>query len=669
MRKVLKRFWSFCLAGAMIICGNNKLVSADEIISSEPVTYNLADEAVDSQEIIDTIGEGIEHIGSPEEFGAWAASELFKEIFKSKSPSKQQIEAEQIQQLLNEVNEALAKLDNISQEIANSASVQLINEFKVFDSADNTKVYTETLADIDKGNMTAEAKSISRKKVMIYSLTGTSEGSSVQDELYLSAYDGTYDKYKAFVLTPFETVNNEQMYITEMYDKLLRINKKWYHQYYKDKIAFQNYFYGKFYTVSILEKLSLIARIQAYEAEHKGESALILRNKLSDLANDVNQVMKLSAASKAFTPDPNKRYYMYPGNELTIWATAKEQVIPNEPRTDKGIQSELAYLKEWTSWNEEPLKGLNWKQLTNTTFSFSPKLEFWRSFISYNSNTLCPTNTWFENVYKNYGSSTSLYTIFFDKNEGNLVKPGGATDEWLYVADPAKPYSMKYEKNNFEADHILSPAVSSKGKTDYQVIYNYHAYSNSPETKYKYVGIGIAGGSTGEEEDINRKSSYEYYSYYNLTEEEPEEAKDEVYIDYDTNKSELPSHSVMMGSSVGASDCQDMKVHMLDAVTSVNQAFLVNDYASKIDACKTVKILANYGVYTRGSLPVTEAGKSKTLAVADLSVNPGEQIFAVCYNETDKAYLIQGIVNENKVIILNGFIARENTNVTIFALE
>ena len=46
-----------------------------------------------------------------------------------------------------------------------------------------------------------------------------------------------------------------------------------------------------------------------------------------------------------------------------------------------------------------------------------------------------------------------------------------------------------------------------------------------------------------------------------------------------------------------------------------------------------------------------------------------QPVYAVCYNQTDKAYYISGILDSNGVANLNDFILRDATNVTIFVLE
>lgn len=664
--KILKQILTGIIFTTMIVTSVCTSVNADEPLLNEAGTE---DEAVKSQEVVNTIAEAVEHMADPEEFITWTVSELIKALFKENPMPGTKSEIEEIEEILNKVDTIDSKLDLLSEKINQQETAHIINEFKQFDNSNNAQGMVEVLSSIDKDNsLSADEKGAERIKLLLYKVTNTPEGSAVQDELYSTAFDGVYDQYKAFVSTKYINADNESMYIIEMYDRLLRTTDKWYQQYYQDKIVFQNYLVGKYMTVATMEKLSLTARIQEYEKSNTDSKARVLREKLSQIDKDVEAIQTIFMNNLAFTPDSNKRYYMYPGHELVIYAKAKEQVIPNEPNRGKGIQSELNWLKDWAPGNE-PLSGLEWSQKTNTEYTFRPKISYWRNFVSYDSSTLCPTVEWLENVYKDYGSSKSLYEIFFDSHEGNLVKPAGSGSSWLFVADPGKGHEMKYQRNNFSADYVITPTVNSSGKDSYSIIYKYHAYSNEPVLDYKYIGIGVAGNSEIEDPENpgSRIVNYNYLFYTpQVNEEETETA---VVVDYDTYKSELPAHSVLSINKADSKDYQDMKVHKLDVATSSNQGLLVQMFASQLDPSKKAKIVAEYSVYPRSYLSINENGLSKYLTWSELGVDKNRLIYAVCYNETDKAYLMCGVVSENGIAVFDNFIMRDMTNMTIFVLE
>ena len=651
----IKHFIARTLSVAIIITSINMCNATDAYASN---LSESSDDAVKSQEVVNTIADAVEHMADPEEFLAWTASEIIKELFKSNPMPGSKSEIEEIEEILSKVDTINSKLGLLSEKINQQETAQVINEFKQFDNSNNVSVMVKVLSDIDKDTtITADEKAAERKKLLLYDITNTKEGSAIQDELYSTAFDGIYDQYKAFLSTKYINADNDSMYIIAMYDKMLRTTEKWYHKYYKDKIAFQNYLVGKYMTVATVEKLSLTARVQEYEKNGTDTKARVLREKLAQIDKDVSDIQNIYKDNLAFEPDSDKRYYMYPGHGMVIYATAKEQIIPNEPHRDKGIQSERDWLRQWSS-GEEPLSGLDHTEKKDYRYVFSPRIDFWRSFVSYSESILCPTVEWYKNVYGDYGSSKSLYDIFFDENEGNLVKPGGSNASWMFVADPEKGYAMKYQQNNFTADYVLTPAIDSAGKDEYRIIYKYHGFSNDPVLDYKFIGIGIVGKSEIEEPEEPSKPSKA---------SSKQKDKKEPDIDLDTFKSELPSHSVLAMDSVDVTKILDMKVHSLDKTAESNQKLIADYLAGQLG--KKAKIVESYGVYSRSLVPIGEDGDKKTLTWNNLSFKTPGEIYAVCYNQKDGAYVLIGTVNEKGTAVFKDFIYRDATNITLFVLE
>lgn len=147
-----------------------------------------------------------------------------------------------------------------------------------------------------------------------------------------------------------------------------------------------------------------------------------------------------------------------------------------------------------------------------------------------------------------------------------------------------------------------------------------------------------------------------------LNTEEPLEEEKE-YIDYDTFKSEAPSGTV--GVTNSNSKVGDLKVHKIDTKTEANQKLLADAFASQFG--KRARILVSSSVYPRRELGVDD-GKKEAIMWANLEKNP-QAVYAVCYNQTDKAYYLAGTLDKNSVATLPDFILRPATNITIFVLE
>lgn len=649
MKKSLRQVVALiCIASLMVIYP--ALPVKAEMTQSE-IAAAVSGTDTDSQKIVDALSGAIEHMGDPKEFAAWSASKFFEEMFKQDPLPGKKSEAEQINEILNCLTTINAMLGSIKDDIANSNTITLINNFAAFDGSNDTQTYISALNSIDQFNNINEEKLEARKKVFLYSLTGQPVGSEIADALYSNQYDGVYDTYKAFALTQFTSASNQQMYIVELYDKMLRTNVKWYHQYYKQKIYFQNYIYGKYLTVAMLEKNSLAARIVEYEKVHGVGEAYVLRAKYLLIHDDVQNLKRIYEKNKAAEPNPNQRIYNYPGNEMIIGATAKEQIIPCEPVRNEGINKQRECIIHHLS--DPPLKGISGKSDSNKNVTFYPQLEFWRSFISYDSNALCPSWEWMQAVRSNYGNAKSLNDIFFDPNEGALNKPSGfdISSNWLYVLDPSNAHPLVYHKNTFEADWLMTPTIDSTGQTDYKTIYKYHADSNEPATDNRFIGIAVLGKPGIQEDETNVEPLVTAASV-------PQS---------DRHPSEVPTKTILMAHTSGS--LHDMKAHTLDTRTLTNQMFLANYYAAKYDSAKKAYPLINYGLYLRYKIPQSEYGQKTSVAWANVPYKTPGDIYAVCYNETDKAYCLKGTIDSNGTAVFNNFIIRDCTNVTLFVLK
>lgn len=140
-----------------------------------------------------------------------------------------------------------------------------------------------------------------------------------------------------------------------------------------------------------------------------------------------------------------------------------------------------------------------------------------------------------------------------------------------------------------------------------------------------------------------------------------------VYIDGDTNKSELPPNTVVVKDKNDVKNYKDMKVHSLDKVTEANQQFLASYYANQMG--KEASAILGYGVYVRSAIPTNEVGTKKLLVWNNLSYKTPGAIYAVCYNQKDGAYLLSGTVDKNGTATFDGYILRDATSITVFAVK
>ena len=229
-----------------------------------------------------------------------------------------------------------------------------------------------------------------------------------------------------------------------------------------------------------------------------------------------------------------------------------------------------------------------------------------------------PMGWWLENT----AESGTLYCTqkLFDETKDEMERPGGA-----------KPH-----------DYLRYP----EGWT-------YAVYKPAPGPNPKPVS-GLE--STGE--DIN----FMAYLMKLLREDDvKKKAPAKEIIDRDTFKSDAPEHTVIASeAATDAFGLFDLKVHKPDEKTTANQEFLAKTLVGP-----NVQILMTQNIYPRRDLSTTENGFAKKLTWNNLSKEQAGPVFAVIYNETDGAYVLNGTLDANGTAVFNGFKLRSASTITI----
>ena len=461
-------------------------------------TTSSYDDAVKEQEIIANISEVIEKIPEPADLAAWGTGKLLKTMFGVNDNAQ----SEQIMAKLDEIltNQKIIKdkLNQIDERVVKKEIIDDLNLYFVLDNAKTIDTYHDAIERIDKEKKSQDQKSAD----MVEELAKTIPGSPVVTDS-LTEIDKLPFQMSDFFITGVKvTYQNSNDNIFGLYHMWCKYQYHWEHQAYEDWITFRDYVYLQYINAASIDRMSLVARIQILESENKIHPTLDAR--LDQLKKQIGQVSSIYNSTDEWSglvkkrPD-NVRYYWHPGNEKLLYTKAHQQIVPQE-ESGCGLK-----------WHSDRLKGFHGNgHVPNMP---EPTYSFWRPFTSYTREASdggglvkCPTVEWYQQVYTEYGSGTSLYTIFFDQNEGNFSKPAGCDGNWKYVADPATGHEMKYCFCLFHEDQITTPVVRSdssevldgrNGKgTD---IYWYHDYKTeiSPgivQKGFPYVGLGVVDG-------------------------------------------------------------------------------------------------------------------------------------------------------------------------------
>lgn len=161
----------------------------------------------------------------------------------------------------------------------------------------------------------------------------------------------------------------------------------------------------------------------------------------------------------------------------------------------------------------------------------------------------------------------------------------------------------------------------------------------------------------------NVQGEFPWFLYF-LKEKPAPKKEPAVLIDRDTYKSCLPSKTVMSGSVTDPKQIFEHKVHEMSKEDTANQELLVSHYAGLNG--KRAKIIANYGIFPNRDLAASENGLLQILTWKDLEIKTPCVVYAVCYNETDGAYVISGTIDEFGTATLANYKLRPATNITLY---
>ena len=290
----------------------------------------------------------------------------------------------------------------------------------------------------------------------------------------------------------------------------LRTKYHWEHQSYDEWSNYQARYVGLLTMSLTLEKASLQARIKLVNDENKSRGITELLMKTQDRINQlagyegknengepVNYPGLFSEKTWAsqywmYKPrDDSERYYWVPGHEVLFYSEALAQKIPWTEKWDVGLSDVLQ--------GKEKLNSIHYiggSFLQDDYSKFAPTWDYWEPFARYKtSDTLLPKYDQLKMIASDYGGKTSLWTIFFSKDEGNFKRPTGVgADAWYFLFDPNKDHPVKYYYSNYSKEYVTGfdtiPAWEST-KIETHPIWYYSYHKTWATDIYSWVAIGV----------------------------------------------------------------------------------------------------------------------------------------------------------------------------------
>ena len=246
--------------------------------------------------------------------------------------------------------------------------------------------------------------------------------------------------------------------------------------------------------------------------------------------------------------------------------------------------------------------------------------------------------------------SPDMVTVTFETNGGTGIKPM-LIKKGEKASKPKNPEKEGYKFIGWCSDNKCTKKYDfeTKLENDITIYAKWEKNSDEPDEPDK------------PKKTYDLSKLFELYKY--LESAEPEDADEEiteVITDYDTFKSECPSGTVTTKSSLEGQTLFDMKVHSAEAKTLSNQE-LLSQYLVGADT----EILLTENIYPRRDLTTDENGFLQILIWNNLPKNQAGPVYAVVYNQTDGAYVINGYLDADGTAVFTGFKMRPASTITI----
>lgn len=385
---------------------------------------------------------------------------------------------DKISSMLAKQGELSSKIGALQNKMVKASVIAEINDFFKANNAGTIQTYYNALRNVDSsGSLTADEKAARRKTILVHDVAGDVALGSICkfDEL-------TYSLGSLLTMN-YSTMMDDKPYadLFTLYDEWQKLTFPWEHQGYAYRADFQSNALSQYTAATMVDKLSLVARMQELpESERETLSARL------DLLNEqIDKVQAMSVRMTVKMRADNVRYYQIPGHEKLLSAYVSRAVIPQE---DDGV----GLLNAW-----------NIKGLVKHGGSFDAvNTDFWNTY----TDKLTVEYAWLKNVYADYRQNKTLYEIFFDPNEGNLIslnnnpldtEYGLIPDEnCLYAARATGDCALKYDFGLGKTNHVEAAAVNAQCALERHELLIYNNLSTTRYDAKKIIKINELPSST-----------------------------------------------------------------------------------------------------------------------------------------------------------------------------
>lgn len=483
----------------LVITQEEAEAMSDAYFDALPAADSLSE--VEEQKLIQTAMEAIDNGIDPASWAKWGVKKLIlATLGADDDPNAQSID-DKLDTILKNQNELAIKIGQIDEKVVKGDVIKNLNDFMKLDWNGEVKTYYGALGQIDSdlaaGKLTEDQAATKRQAILVYTMNNTSPTGAPSGAL--SDFDKNAYLYGSYLLESMNVLyGNGTDDLFGMYHQLLKYRYHWEHHAYEEWAGFQNYALGKYVSVNALNRLSLMARIQAideWNTAHPDQKvySTVLEERFKQVGQQVEEMKQLTEDSQVVKRADDVRYYQYPGHEMLLYTKVNVQPNPEEPNRKVSMLDMKWAIEEHRA---KPLKGIDGKLTDWGLIDYFPIASFWKPFTHYNGQTQLVDAKWLQQVRNDYGGNKDLYSIFFSADEGNLTAPNGANSGWTFAVNPTTENPLRFREGGFwKADRIYAPVMRSNGELYEETLYYYHNYSSEPNSnRTKSMGIGVVPG-------------------------------------------------------------------------------------------------------------------------------------------------------------------------------
>ena len=464
---------------------------------------------------------------------SWTGGKIMTAIFGSNLTGDVEEKLDQILKDLAQIEQALAEL----QKTANAQELDaILNSMSKLVNSDQVHLVYNALSSLNDESL-SEDEYYQRLKSI---LTENMGNGNLDNYGTLADPNNTFDTFAhdlwvAMTVPYHVTINGQPQELTlmQVYYERLRLKYKWEHQAYDEWKSFNNRCVSLLAAALSLERASLKMRLDLlrnYNSTHSDkhdEGAIIAL--LNDTQDQINQVKGFAGTVNEESRDPKKpvaktvdypglfntqawneqywmykerpdfRYYWVPGHECLFYPQVNTQDVPPE--------QENVGLKQ----GSDQLRGIRVYPRVSGGYNVDIIYDYWKPFLNYQGGDSPLVNmAQLKKMYADYGSSTHLYNIFMDKENGNFFGlDEGDISHWWFVVGQTKQHQVTYDQNNNNSSLYTYVVSSPHAEMDTIDLARYNNYMSWSNPYRHYIGIGVVryGPETYNPKKSSRNSS------------------------------------------------------------------------------------------------------------------------------------------------------------------